>query len=58
MKRYAVGSNGSWKDVLLAPEWSAPLGNLVWLAWFGLLTAVSAWLAWRAGREHSLGPAS
>ena len=58
LKRYAVGSNGSWKDVLLAPEWSAPLGNLVWLAGFGLLTAASAWLAWRAGREHSLRPAS
>ena len=47
LKRYAVGSDGIWKNIIAAPEWSAPGGNLLWLIVFGLVLAVATVAGWR-----------
>lgn len=58
LKRYAVGADGSWKNMLLAPEWSAPGGNLTVLMLAALATVATAWLAWRSTRRVSGSDAS
>ena len=55
LRRYAVGSDGTWRDLISAADWNAPGGNLLWLSIFAVLLAVagaSAWLVAGAHRSH------
>ncbi|WP_165397275.1 DUF2142 domain-containing protein [Microterricola gilva] len=51
LRRYAVGSTGSWKKLVLDPEWAPPGGTALWLTASALLLGSTAWLAWTAGRR-------
>lgn len=51
LRRYAVGTDGTWRNAFFAPDWSAPGGNLVLVLAFGVLivgTAAAGW--WTAMR--------
>ncbi|MFT2816916.1 DUF2142 domain-containing protein [Leifsonia sp. A12D58] len=58
LKRYAVGVDGTWKNVIMNPEWSAPGGNLLWLVVFGLVLVGGAWAGWHISRAHVMVPES
>jgi hypothetical protein len=60
LRRYGVGSKGSWRDLILNAEWNAPGGNALLLALFTLITVVAATLLHRAisSRVSSYRPAS
>jgi hypothetical protein len=47
LKRYAVGSDGVWKNIISAPEWSAPGGNLLWLVAFAIVLTGATIAGWR-----------
>lgn len=47
LRRYVVGADGSWGEMLRAPEWSAPGGNLLVIALFTVAVLATAFAAWR-----------
>jgi len=49
LRRYAVGFDGAWRDMLFSADWDAPGGNLLWLGVFAVLLAFTGWLGWRLG---------
>lgn len=55
LRRYSVGFDGAWRDLLFAAEWNAPGGNLLWLGVFAALLAVTGWLGWQLGEGGLFG---
>jgi hypothetical protein len=49
LRRYAVGTSGTWKDTLLSPAWSAPGGNAAALAASAVIIGLLSWWGWRLG---------
>lgn len=47
LRRYVVGTDGSWGEMFRAPEWSAPGGNIFVLAMFTAVVLGTAIAGWR-----------
>ena len=50
LRRYAVGGDGTWRNLILAPEWVAPGGNVLWLLAGAIVIVCAAWAGWRLCR--------
>jgi hypothetical protein len=48
LRRYAVGTDGTWGEMLGTPEWSAPGGNLAAIICFIAVAGATAYLWWRS----------
>ena len=49
LRRYTVGFDGAWRDILFSANWNTSGGNLLWLGLFAVLLAVTGWFGWRLG---------
>ena len=53
LRRYTVGSEGTWGNVISAADWNAPGGNLFWLVAFAFLVGITTLLGWLLGTDRS-----
>lgn len=52
LKRYVVGADGAWPDVVLAPHWSPPGGSVLLIAGTAVVAAAISVLAYRLGHDR------
>lgn len=48
LRRSALGADGTWGQLLRAPEWTAPGGNLTLIVGYAVVVGAIAFLAWWA----------
>lgn len=51
LKRYVVGIDGSWPDIVAAPHWSPPGGSIVLILATAVVAAATSVFAYRLGHD-------